>query len=67
MTKEDEKILEQFQINFSISKNQEFESEDIFDKIQEKIEIKKDEKKQNDLKENILNDPDVKAAYKEYS
>lgn len=65
MSKEDEKILDQFQINFSVSKNPEFESEDIFDKIQEKIEIKTDEKKQNDLKENVLNDPDVKTAYKE--
>jgi hypothetical protein len=64
MSKEDEKILEEFKINISLNNN-EFITENIFDQIQEKIEMKTEEKKEKDLKENVLNDPDVKAAYKE--
>lgn len=59
---EDEKILEQFHINIDGFDD---EVNDLAEKLQEKIEENLESKKQDDIKENILNDPSVKMVYSE--
>lgn len=39
--------------------------EELAEKLQEKIDQNLENKKQADIKENILNDPDVKLVYSE--
>lgn len=39
--------------------------EELAEKLQEKIDQNLENKKQSDIKENILNDPDVKLVYSE--
>jgi len=62
ISKEDEKILEQFQINIAAFE----ENKDEFaDKIQDILDENLEIKKQADIKENVLNDPNVKLVYQE--
>ena len=63
ISKEDEKILEQFQINFSAFEEN---NDDFADKIQDIVDVNLETKKQADIKENVLNDPNVKLVYQEY-
>lgn len=62
ISKEDEKILEQFQINFSAFDEN---KDDFADKIQDIVDENLETKKQADIKENVLNDPNVKLVYQE--
>ena len=62
ISKEDEKILEQFQINFSAFEEN---KDDLADKIQDIVDENVETKKQADIKENVLNDPNVKLVYQE--